>query len=265
VRRVTSCIRVLLLLCAFTPHPGLAAFERGSGAVFISGSSLFGPLVPALPSRRILLAGLSPGLFGIVELAHASVAYQEPLGFGTVTVSATRLGTLLYKESTVALSFIAPVAGNLYAGVALSYNGLTIEGYGSDGALGIDAGCILPVAENLSLVAVVRNVNRPTIGSARDPLPQVITTALSFKPAQPLRLVSFLEKESDFPTSVGFGMEYTVAGKVTLGGGMNLTIPEYSASVGLETGRLMFSYSLTVHPLLGPTHHASIAVDLSDL
>jgi hypothetical protein len=256
---------VLLLFSAFTPQSGFAAFERGSGAVFISGSGLFGPLVPALPSRRILVAGFSPGLFGIAELAHESLAYQEPLRFGTFTVSATRLGSSLYKESTVALSFVLPVAGNFYAGVALSYYGLTIEGYGSDGAFGIDAGCILPVTENLSLLGGVRNVNRPTIGSARDPLPQVITAAISFKAAEALRLVSFLEQESDFPTAVGFGMEYTVARTVTLGGGMNLSIPEYSASIGLKTGRLGFSYLLTVHPLLGPTHHASISIDLSDL
>ena len=58
------------------------------------------------------------------------------------------------------------------------------------------------------------NLNRPTIGTQKDKLPQVYRTGFSYHPENDLNFVIDAEKDSRYPLTIKAGLEYNLYGMI---------------------------------------------------
>ncbi|MBU1299333.1 MAG: hypothetical protein KKF20_06795 [Bacteroidetes bacterium] len=198
-----------------------------------------------------------PNQFGLSELTTAAIAGSYSTQFGTFGVGVRKFGFELYKELSVTVSYANNVAG-IYFGANLNYNHLAIRGYGSDAAIGLDAGVLLPLIKNLYLGVAAKNVNIPTIGKSKEKLPQVFSTGISYTPVNNLILLVDYQKELGFDASPKFGAEYKIFDMLSLRFGVSDNPTSFASGVGIEIAFVHFDYALFTHQELGISHSATI-------
>jgi len=218
-----------------------------------------------LPSiaERTLGMFYSPQPYGLTELSTGSLALVQPLSFGSVGLFASRYGFSLYRETEWALSFGLPLVDRLDAGVGICYNVLSIEGYGTAGTLGINAGILIRLTDDLRWGTFATNVNAPRIGEIRERLPQTFATGVAFQPVEEAVLALDLFKDVRFPMELRFGVEYAPVALLRLRAGTGTEPSSLSAGAGLRYDFVGLDYAFTAHPELGVTHQISLLLDLN--
>jgi hypothetical protein len=198
-----------------------------------------------------------PQQFGLKELSTTAIAGNINSKIGTVGFGLRSFGFSLYKEITGSLSY-ANEFGGADLGVSINYYSLTISGYGSDAAVGVDVGILLPLFRNFNFGISAKNLNMPTIGKAKEKLPQIFSTGISYSPVDNFILVTDYRKEISFEGSTRFGVEYKVFDFASLRIGATNGPPSYTAGIGFEYKFIKLDYSFYTHQELGITHTFSI-------
>lgn len=203
----------------------------------------------------------SPAPFGLKELANGSVNFVEPTKFGTFGLSAKTYGFELYKEITATLTYANNYRKKIYYGANVNYYNLKIQNYGSDATLGIDVGVLAYLTDLLRWGFSAFNLNRPTVGTLKDKLPQVYRTGLSVQPRNDLNFVLDVEKDTRYPASVKAGVEYTLYEMVDLRAGIGTEPTKFSGGVGFYYSLFEIGYGFYNHQDLGLTHQGTITIN----
>lgn len=219
----------------------------------------------AVFDERILSVSYTPQPFGLKELSRAAFSYIEPTSIGTFAVSGSRFGFGLYREVDIQLAFSLPISGMFSAGGSLHYYHLGIERYGSAQTVGADIGLVAELSGQLQWGFAAFNVNAPSIGAARERLPQVFSTGLVYFPVPDAAIAADLEKDIRFPVEVHLGMQYRLLDLLSLRVGTIAEPSMFSAGIGLRLSFAGFDYSFTNHSDLGPTHGFSLSIHLGEL
>jgi len=264
---------VLLILIPTLPLRTLAGFEPGehgarplgmAGAYVALSDNVWAPFFnPAglrLMNWREIAVFYSPQPFGLKELAHGSFSYIEPTGIGAFGFSARIYGFELYREATATVSYANAYKNILFYGANINYHHLTITNYGSDGTVGIDIGVLAYLTDDLRWGFCAVNVNVPTIGQAKEKLPQIYTTGLSFNPLNELVMNLDVQKDVKYTASVRFGVEYEIFDMLALRTGVANNPSRFSAGIGVRYLIFEFDYALYTHQDLGLTHQISVGV-----
>jgi hypothetical protein len=268
----------ILILLVFVYCETQAAFEhiaRGSNAIAMGGASaaslgnpwtaFSNPGALTTLDGRILSLHYSPQPFGLKELAHGSFSYVEPTGFGTFAVSGSRFGFDLYREIDLQVSYGAIVTDFFSAGTSIHYYHLSIERYGSAQTFGIDVGLLAILTEQVRWGFAAFNVNAPTIGSAKERLPQIFVTGVAYSPIPEAVLVADLEKDIRYPVELHFGLEYKLLELLALRAGTTGDPSMLSAGLGIHYSVVQLDYAFTNHSELGATHQFSLSLALGEL
>lgn len=263
--------RVLVLLC--WALPALAAFERGGE--LNPGPGLATVAVPGTPwtaftnpaglssiTSRTLALSHTPRPFGLNELARSALAYIEPLPFGTAGMTLQRYGFELYREITAGFQFATRVNGAWEAGLGIHYYALSIPGYGSAGAVGIDAGIALELTDEIRAGCSALNINGPAIGADRERLPQVLSLGFCFIPMRGMLLALDLTKDVRFPPGLHAALEYSPLPVIRLFGGSGTEPSSFRAGAVVTVDPVQAGYGFSTHPDLGGTHHFSLVMAL---
>jgi hypothetical protein len=216
--------------------------------------------ISQLPFREVSFF-YSPAPFGLKELANGSVNYVEPTKFGTFGLSAKTYGFELYKEITATLTYANNYNRKIYYGANINYYNLKIQNYGSASTLGIDIGAMAYLTDFLRWGFTAFNLNRPSIGTQKDKLPQVYRTGISVQPRTDLNFVLDVEKDTRYTASVKAGIEYTLYDMIDLRAGIGTEPTKFSGGVGFCYSLFEIDYGFYNHQDLGLTHQGTITIN----
>ncbi len=267
-----SCLALLFVQCAF------GAFERtnqGGRSIAMGGASVSLPSDPwasfsnpgVLPTidQRFLSLSYSPQQFGLKELARGSFSFVEPTSIGTFALSGQRFGFELYREVTASVSYGRSISDLFQVGVSIDYYSLTIQNYGSAGIVGVDIGGLMQISDQVWWGVAASNLNAPTIGKAKEHLPQQFSTGAAYFPVPEAIISIAIVKDIRYPAELQVGVEYTVFKGVGLRGGVSGEPSTLNAGVGLQYSFIRLDYAFTEHPDLGVGHQISLSLALGDL
>lgn len=216
--------------------------------------------ISQLPFREVSIF-YSPAPFGLKELANGSVNFVEPTKFGAFGLSAKTYGFELYKEITATLTYANNYNRKIYYGANINYYNLKIQNYGSASAVGIDIGAMAYLTDFLRWGFSAFNLNRPSIGTQKDKLPQVYRTGLSIQPRTDLNFVLDVEKDTRYTASVKAGIEYTLYDMINLRAGIGTEPTKFSGGVGFCYSLFEVDYGFYNHQDLGLTHQGTITIN----
>ena len=264
---------LFLLLFAFSGgalHASFESREMGARACALGGAYVglandhwtvwFNPSGMARTGRKQLSFFYSPRPLGISELAFRAAVYSHPTKAGVFALSITRFGFTLYNETTVALSYANTHYRIVSFGLTVRYHRLSIERYGSAGALGLDAGVLVELSNRINVGFVVKNINSPSMGAARERLPQVISTGISYAPVERLLVLFDIHKDLHYAAAVRGGTEFSAFDFLAVRFGLSTAPSKGTVGLGLKSKRHSFDYALQSHPDLGFSHQLSVSL-----
>jgi hypothetical protein len=267
---------MVLLLCVQCEM--YAAFEhlaRGSGSIAMGGAAIAvsgnpwaafsNPAGLSTFDERILSIYYSPQPFGLKELAHGSFSYTEPTAIGTFAASGSRYGFELYREVDLQISYGNDISDLLSAGATVHYYHLSIERYGSAQTFGVDVGLLAQLTEQIRWGFSAFNINVPTIGSAKEKLPQVFVTGIAYSPIPELTLAVDLEKDVRYPVELHAGIQYMFLDLLAARVGTTNDPSIFSAGLGIRYSFVQLDYAFANHSELGAMHQMSLSLYLGDL
>ena len=266
-----KCGVLLTLVCVCCE--AYAAFEhlaQGSGSIAMGGASVAArgnqwasfsnPGGLTTIDTRVLSLCYSPRPFGLKELSRGSFSYIEPTTIGSFAASGSRFGFDLYREIDLNISYGTAINDLLSVGAAVHYYHLSIERYGSTQTLGVDLGFVAQLSDQVRWGCVAYNVNGPTIGKAKEKLPQVFTTGIAYSPIPEATIVADLEKDIRYPLELHAGVQYLLLDLLALRAGTTNDPSMLSAGLGIRYSFIQLDYAFTNHAELGPTHQFSLSL-----
>ncbi|MFQ5651446.1 MAG: helix-hairpin-helix domain-containing protein [bacterium] len=257
------------LLMAAPAHAGLDAPPMGArslamGATYVALANT-ADAVFLNPGGLSQLSGIEISLFyqkpfGLEDVHFGSLAATLPVSRFRASLGILTLGNGLYTEQTFSAAWSHQIRHKLYYGVALRYQTLEINGYGSSGALGLDVGFVVPFTSRVRWGVFTRNLNRPQIGQAGEQLPQTITTGLSLVPAPELIINLELFKDVRFEEEFRFGAEYRPVENLAIRTGAADNPDRFTAGFGVRVRSFTIDYAFFSNNDLGLTHQVSLSI-----
>jgi hypothetical protein len=265
---VKRSIVVLSILCLFAVQAH-AAFEfkvRGARAMAVCGAystraqgadSVFWNPAGLGVARRAEITSFCSQLYSLSNLSDVGTAASIPFRFGTAGIAFSRFGTFDYQEQEVVLSQGFRFGHKFFAGVNARAFLLRIDGFGSDTAFGLDAGAAVPFAEKFRLAFTARNLNRPSIGVEKEPLPSGWTLGVCYAPARSLSISADILKIGKGQASFRSGTEISFGEVLSLGFGVSNEPMEFAGGLGIEVKGMRVDYAYLHHNVLSGTHQFS--------
>lgn len=234
-------------------------------AVMGARENALGQAVSALPGSRWSVFGnpamldeevRSAAFFGIrnygfAELTDKAAAVTFPVPIGVLGAGVHRYGYDLFSETRVRLSYKSSYGGFHY-GLTLNYSHVSQGGgYGSAGALGIDAGIAASLSGRLWIGARATNVNLPEYRDSGERLPGELGIGFSYRLSEVALFLAETVKDVRFPLSFRGGVEVTVLGNCTGRIGITTGPVTYSAGLGVGSARWRINLAVRNHADLG--------------
>jgi hypothetical protein len=266
---------LVLVLIISVPLTVQSAFERvpaGARAQALCGAShlladdLF--CLEANPASlcagRGISAGLSltPGLFGIPDLRRMEAGLAGDLFRGRGGMLVRTFGFSAYREVTLLAAYAVSVGEQVSVGGGITWYHLRVEGYGHASCLGGHLGLLFRLADQVRYGLAIRNINQPTLGRTREPVPAEILTCLEFLPSESFLLAGSVTKDQDGPITGSLGMEWTIENLVSVRVGAYEGWNQYACGIGFALSRVVVDYALVGHSDLGSTHHLTFTFRL---
>jgi hypothetical protein len=263
-------IAVTLLLCTNAAFAGFE-FSGAGGRIGGMGGAFTGLADDAWAiwfnagglariSNAAVSAYHAPGLYGLNELSSTMIVAALPTSFGSLGLSWRTFGTgSLYKESTIKLAY-ACAFEDVDIGIALAYQGVSIERYGSASTMGVDVGILVHLGATFGVGVAAQNVNAPSLGASQENLPQMFTAGISYTPVNRLVLALDYQKGVRQDASPRAGFEYWIVESLAVRGGFQNAPSQYSSGIGARYSLVQFDYGFSIHQELGWTHHTSVTI-----
>ncbi|MCK5527285.1 MAG: hypothetical protein KAJ05_09055 [Candidatus Latescibacteria bacterium] len=194
--------------------------------------------------------------FSIAALSTETLSFAIPaarIGWGLGMQS---YGFALYRETTATLAGGRKILPHLYAGLAVRGTHLSIQDFGTDRALCVDAGLLAHIGKALHWGISLRNLNGAKI--RRDPCSQSLSTGIVYRPSAHLAFCADARKALRFPLRIGAGAQFRLLPHLTLRTGVGSAPTRFSIGAGFQLGAADISYSAVNHFTLGLSHQASI-------
>jgi hypothetical protein len=269
-------VSIVLFLCVyFESHAAFEHLAQGSNSIGMGGAiiaelsnpwtAFSNPGGLATMDGRVLSLYYSPQPFGLKELARGSFSFVEPTSIGTFAASGSRYGFELYREVDIQVSFGRMINDMFSAGVSVHYYHLSIERYGSAQAIGVDVGLLAHLTDQIRWGFAAFNANAPTIGRAKEKLPQVFSTGVAYSPMPEVTLAADLEKDIRFPVELHAGVQYLFLDLLAVRVGTTGDPSMLSAGLGIHLSLVRLDYAFANHEDLGPTHQVSLSLYLGEL
>ena len=236
----------LLVLLVVPSHPSRAQATLGARAIAVgqattalpeNESSVFeNPAMISEKQASVSFFGIR--YYGLAELTDMSAIINLPTKIGVIGAGAHRYGNDLFNENRLRLAYKNSFK-RFYYGLALNYNHVTQGGgYGSFGALGVDAGIAAAITPSLWIGAKATNLNRASYGEINDiveEIPRNLSIGFSFKLSDLALFTTDVLKDVNFPLSYRGGVEVTVIDHLKARAGITTKPQTFSAGFGYST------------------------------
>ena len=260
----TIIIFCTLTLSAYSQYnPGAKQISLSNSDVALSNDvfSLFNnPAGLSQMNWREIGVYYSPAPFGLTELANGYVAYHEPTDIGSFAIGGMSYGFELYREAKISLGYSYNYQNKFFAGAAINYQTVSIQNYGNDGVLFINAGGLAYITNSLRFGFVIQNLNRASFGNDKDQIPLIINSGFSYDVVDDMTVNLAIERDIDYKASIQFGINYDIIENLSLRTGFSNEPSKYSAGIGINYSIFSFDYAMFTHTDLGLTHQAGVII-----
>jgi hypothetical protein len=178
----------------------------------------------------------------------------------TPSISGVRYGFELYRELTFGAGCAVDCGRGVRAGVSLTFNSLSVAGYGRGSCLGLDAGVLWEIVPGLSIGASAQNLNTPSPGRSGENIPGTFGAGIAYAGPGTFLLACDLVQDPRFPSEVRLGAEITAAEFLTLRAGVSTDPSTCSAGLSLRFFPVVVEYAFTRHQELGYTHRFGLSL-----
>ena len=260
----------------YDPSPRSRAMGGGWSAVADDGCALF--YNPAglgqLSDYQLFTSYYRPYGLDFLEYNAGSATIPLPrfgvLGVGFQKFGVTYEGQDLQSEKTFSLSHGITVMEDVHSSLSLGYTfhmysldlgtSLDEQSLGSDQTLGVDAGILAVLRNRTRMGAVMRNFNRPRMGTGyREDLPRYMTFGIAYQPYPGVITALDMDKKFGEETRLKGGMEAQIVPLVALRFGVQTKPDRLMGGLGLSYRGVQFDYALINHSVLPLTHQLSIS------
>lgn len=271
-----TCVLVVLILTVGvvgTPAHGQSSYDLfGSARADAVGNSTTALLsasgVHANPAARADITNLEATFYAregyrLRALRYGATHAAVPFEWGTLSTGASTFGFDDYREVHLsggyAHSLQLGTTRLVHFGLAVRYHHTSIEGFGSAGALGLNAGFILTLLRTLKLGASATNLNGGALVE-NEPIPQTLSVGLNYQALEQVRVLVDLFKDVRFPATIRGGIEVRPVSAIDLRAGVTTTPTRFMGGVGIHLGRLRADVAAEQHQELGWSPTASLNV-----
>ena len=127
---------------------------------------------------------------------------------------------------------------------------MTIKDYGSDNTLGMTLSWHYDWNSTLVWGGSLHNINVPKISAYNEPLPQIITTGIIFKPLDIARAQIEWEQDTEYSGRMKFGMTYKPLTNIIVVIGRASNPDQLTFGLQLSLKGLAVEYAAASHPNL---------------
>jgi hypothetical protein len=238
----------------------------GGVSTALRGEAWCAVVNPALgktvPGVRLALDA-APAPFGLVELASAGIAVNADLGTVAATLSATRTGGELYRETLFSAGASVPVGPRGIIGVSGEMRHVRIRSYGSATSFALTLGaCFLP-ADQICIGAAVSHAAATRLGASGERPEPTVQLGLSGGPLEGFTFGAEIWKTARIPAELHAGVECALTAVLRVRGGISQEPPGLTFGAGVLAGPLGLDYAAVFHPLLGPSHILALVLCLT--
>lgn len=263
---------LLYLLCMIEisaqQNPGAKSIALANADVALSGDAFSLFTNPSGLAQMNWIEGgvfYSPSPFGMKELSNAFFAASIPTAYGSFGLGVSTYGFELYQENKFVLAYAIRYAKNFFYGVSLSLNHLSIKNYGEDKTLAFSLGALYYITSDLRFAFDADNINKATWGKAKNQIPTIYRSGISYDVLQNVSLNAAIESEVGFNPSLQCGINYDLNEYFSLRSGFANEPAKYSAGFGINYSQFEFDYALFTHQELGLTHQLTVILGLETL
>ncbi|OZC02273.1 hypothetical protein [Rubricoccus marinus] len=207
--------------------------------------------------------------YGLEGLRIAGASASVPLALGTLAASGRTYGADGYAETRILAGFAREVplssARTLALGLAVGYDGVSIDDFGSKGSLHLSVGVQGDVVPTVRAGFALRNALGffdDTEADLTRPLGSVpsVAAGLAFRPSDRALLALDLDQNLDGDLSVRAGLEARVVQPLAVRAGVGTGPTTFSAGVGIYAGPLAADLAVEHHEDLGLTPAVSLQI-----
>ena len=244
---------------------GGRASALGGAATALTGDAWLGGNV-AVGATRIerSIAFFGSESYGLSELRLGQVQYTEPTRVGAISIGLSSFGFEDFGRTRLDLAFARGFSlgsdRTMHFGVGVHYTAVSITSYGSASTIGLSAGGIVSVSDNLSLGFHGTNLNVPTLGDGEE-LERTLAAGFRYVPEERVTILVDLVKDVRFPMAVRGGIEVQPAPPLFVRAGFATNPTRFSGGVGVVVSVIHVDLAFQRHDVLGWSPAASMSVD----
>ena len=206
--------------------------------------------------------------FLVKEMGLGAAAVALPTTSGIFGLSLSYFGYSQYHESKIGLAYARSFGERLSVGVQFNYMYTFVGGSYSNAAgnVGLELGVIYEILPGLNAGAHIFNPTRAKIAAVDGLYDEYIPTIIRFGMAYSFseHVIVSLESEKDIDRKPVFkaGIEYQIADRFFVRGGIGTNPTQNAFGFGLHTGSFTIDLSSSFHHVLGYSPQASIIYEL---
>lgn len=212
--------------------------------------------------NRVQVAGQTGRRFNLKPLTHHIFAGNLPTRWGNFALGIQSFGMKQYGEATVSLAYGKRLKQRLKGGLAVNVYSLSIPDYGAGTAIGISLAWLADLNDHIQWGTILYNINGPKIGTAKDPLPQLIITALSFNPTKRLSAQIEWEQDTAYEGHLKAGFSFKPNDWLLIHTGFVSGTGQVTGAIGLNFYQFNLNYAMANHQNLGPSHWMGFSLPL---
>lgn len=243
---------------------GASSFAIGNAAVAIDEylfALYYNPAALSAPEKFQIAFSLQ-NYFGIGELNAVDMTTNFTLAGHPLSFAINRFGNRIYQEIQLTAGSRYKLLKNCAIGFSVQCYILAIRQYGQTLAWGINLSVLYKLIPDVSVGALVTNLNQPVISAAGEDLPQTMSIGFCYYPVPDL-IVSFeLFQDTRFSQEYRAGCSYQVIPFLTVRAGIEDQLNIYTYGLGINMNWINFDYALRTHPVLGVSHIATLSIVL---
>jgi len=258
-------VSAVYLWAAFE-HPFLSPMNAGLGMSHINFNrnilgSIMDPASLAMGSQ-IRFAGQTGRRFNLKPLSHHNFVGEIPSRWGNFALGIQTFGVKQYKESTVSLAYGRQIKQRFQAGVTINMYSLSIPNYSSATTMGMSLAWQVKLNDNIRWGTILHNINGPNIGKSKDPLPQLILSALSFHPTKKISVQIEWEQDTAFEGQLKSGFRFLPKDWLSIHTGFVSGTGQVTGAIGINLLQVNINYAMANHPHLGQSHWVGFTMPL---
>jgi hypothetical protein len=192
--------------------------------------------------------------FGIGELNALDLTINFTVTGHPLSIAINRFGNHNYQEIQITAASRYEIFDNCAIGLSVQCYNLSIRHYGQALTWGINLSALYKLLPDLSVGALVTNLNQPVISAVREKLPQTMSLGFCYNPIPDLMIAFEIFQDMRFNQEYRAGCSYQVISLLTIRAGIEDQLNIHSYGMGINMNWINFDYALYDHSILGVSH-----------